>query len=115
MKVNEENVRKWVAALRSGEYVQKRGTLSGLVYDHPDAVTSSVMGYCCLGVACMLTPEKLLSHSHERKWLGIDGVMETKFVYMNDTLKMTFAEIADEVERLLLKPEVNNDEKETQP
>lgn len=36
-----DNAKKWVAALRSGEYKQRTGTLGG-----PQE------GYCCLGVAC---------------------------------------------------------------
>ena len=38
-----ENAKKWVAALRSVEFKQAYGTLGG-----PD------MGYCCLGVACVV-------------------------------------------------------------
>ena len=38
-----DNVKLWVEALRSGEYKQGRGTLGG-----PD------LGYCCLGVACVV-------------------------------------------------------------
>lgn len=37
---NIENIRKWVAALRSGEYSQTKKVLRD---DH---------GFCCLGVAC---------------------------------------------------------------
>lgn len=38
-----ENMRKWIAALRSGEFKQGTGTLR----THDDT-------YCCLGVACEL-------------------------------------------------------------
>lgn len=44
--VNKENVRKWVAALRSGEYEQTKGAL------RRDGGDSGRVGYCCLGVAC---------------------------------------------------------------
>lgn len=37
-----ENAKKWVAALRSGEYKQTCGALKG------------ADGYCCLGVACAI-------------------------------------------------------------
>lgn len=37
---NKENIRKWVDALRSGEYTQDTGQLR------------SSHGFCCLGVAC---------------------------------------------------------------
>jgi hypothetical protein len=43
---------KWVAALRSGDYVQARGTLRGPAEDDAGAV-----GYCCLGVLCDLHRE----------------------------------------------------------
>ncbi len=54
-----ENVRfileKWVPALRSGEYVQGRGTLKS-----PDGE------YCCLGVACDLMSKEGLLPDWER-------------------------------------------------
>lgn len=37
---NQENIRKWVRALRSGEFAQTRGFLS------------KEGAFCCLGVAC---------------------------------------------------------------
>lgn len=40
MKVNIKELKKWIAALDSGEYKQTRGYLQDEV------------GYCCLGVAC---------------------------------------------------------------
>jgi hypothetical protein len=46
MTVNVENVRKWVDALRSGEYEQTTGVLRKADGD------GNVVGYCCLGVAC---------------------------------------------------------------
>lgn len=41
---------EWVAALRSGFYVQGRGTLRKVT---PDGVTR----HCCLGVLCDISPE----------------------------------------------------------
>lgn len=41
MTVNVENMRKWIAALRSGQYTQGTGTLR-----------NDKNQYCCLGVAC---------------------------------------------------------------
>jgi hypothetical protein len=43
---------KWVAALRSGDYVQAKGTLRGPANEAPGAV-----GHCCLGVLCELHRE----------------------------------------------------------
>ena len=42
----EENRRKWLAALKSGEYKQTRGYLCLLDWE-----TREPLGYCCLGVA----------------------------------------------------------------
>jgi hypothetical protein len=39
----------WVAALRSGEYQQEKGTLVKVDHDNGD-----ILGYCCLGVLCEL-------------------------------------------------------------
>lgn len=39
---------KWIAALRSGNYLQGRGSLMQLNRSEPDAVPS----FCCLGVLC---------------------------------------------------------------
>lgn len=48
----ESNRKKWVAALRSGKYLQGRGALK------------SRDKYCCLGVACQLFHEKYPENSH---------------------------------------------------
>lgn len=49
MSVNKENMKKWVDALRSGDYKQASGTLRRIGYDGDNVV---VKGMCCLGVAC---------------------------------------------------------------
>jgi hypothetical protein len=46
MQPNKENLRKWIAALRSGEFKQGTGRLYSA-----DVVTLEKR-YCCLGVAC---------------------------------------------------------------
>lgn len=46
MKPNKKDILKWTKALRSGEYVQTRGTLQDST------------GFCCLGVACDTFIEK---------------------------------------------------------
>ena len=54
MKVSElkpqELVTKWIAALRSGQYKQARGSLRRTVGDFGEDT-----GYCCLGVLCDLS------------------------------------------------------------
>jgi hypothetical protein len=42
LPVNKDNMRLWVAALRSGDYMQGEGTLHDARHDR----------WCCLGVAC---------------------------------------------------------------
>ena len=44
MPMKIELKQKWLAALRSGEYKQCTGSLSGIAMD------DSGVGYCCLGV-----------------------------------------------------------------
>lgn len=51
MELNE-NMQKFVAALRSGEFPQAKGTLNRIdVLDSDEKLT---VGYCCLGVGCEL-------------------------------------------------------------
>src|SRR2546423_13169889 len=92
MTINKENMRLWVAALRSGEYKQGTGTLERTV----DGETR----HCCLGVACRVAmnnglkfniierrPSVINSSTSDtffdgevgvlpepvRKWLGLDS------------------------------------------
>jgi len=46
MKEINLNAQKWIAALRSGEFKQTKDGLKELAGD------DSVVGHCCLGVAC---------------------------------------------------------------
>lgn len=46
MKVNQEAMRLWVQALRSGDYEQTKGNLKVINKQTGQA------SYCCLGVAC---------------------------------------------------------------
>lgn len=45
------NAKKWVVALRSGEYKQVKNVLCELDEEH------NLVGHCCLGVACELYQE----------------------------------------------------------
>lgn len=45
-----DNVKKWVEELRSGEHAQAQNKLKARVDSGPDAP----VGFCCLGVACDL-------------------------------------------------------------
>lgn len=107
-RTQEANLRKWVAALESGNYKQTRGTLRKV-------------GYCCLGV--------WLNESGEGKWdgkgmyvipatkavrrrvlfgslddrsrdaLGITEDDENRFIQLNDSSKANFKRIAAEVRK----------------
>jgi|SRR5688500_2127325 len=110
---NKENMRLWVAALRSGEYEQGHGAL----HDHNDK-------FCCLGVACEValkagvkmpvTPHgnyirygQEISHlpTVVQEWLGLP-VMDpfvapmVSAVSANDGHRWSFEQIADSVEAL---------------
>jgi len=112
--VNRENVQAWVDALRSGEYDQAKEVLH-----------TSDGSYCCLGVACEISGlgdwdgEYYKIADEERwsgvlppavqKWLGL-GIRSsnpmlrgnTTAVTLNDDFDLTFAEIADLVEKKYL-------------
>lgn len=119
---NLENIRKWVDALRSGEYYQGR-----------DQLRSRQDTYCCLGVACEVAMRNNVElevtyydyeyrYNNERyglpcpvlDWLGLDvrdnnpvvgtDTDETTIRAMNanDDLGLSFAEIAVLLERRYL-------------
>lgn len=66
---NQERIREWVAALRSGEYKQANKALK----------TSD--GHCCLGVACVLTPESV-GHFSDEKHQNDDGEITDEFDFV---------------------------------
>lgn len=70
---------KWVAALRSGEYVQGKGNLK-LV---GETITTPIR-HCCLGVLCELVKDEVQGewrdwHTHARPsfWISNDDHSET--------------------------------------
>lgn len=126
---NVEVMKKWIAALRSGEYKQT------------DSVLSRKGRYCCLGVLCELAvkdgkipPAEIvdgMAHygeqsayvlpPHEvREWAGVegnwtvptdgvelsaealglwDGEDRVPLSYLNDSIGLSFEEIADQIEK----------------
>lgn len=115
---NKENIRKWVDALRSGEFKQTTGRLR-----------NDAGEYCCLGVACevaikdgidlvpfddgYLRPE-LLGYTGGtmpvavREWLGLSGDpiigtgefgLPLSAISTNDSHGWSFDQIADAIER----------------
>ena len=103
-KLPEDFKRKWIEALRSGEYKQGRGYLIDM-----DRET-----YCCLGVACAISGGNF-STAGEGQYPSPDnfGVpvllrgkndLTTKLAYMNDgidTRDHSFSEIADWIQENL--------------
>jgi hypothetical protein len=111
----EEVALQWMAALRSGDYVQAKNYLRDLG------------GFCCLGVAAEVyrqcggdakwlgrgdgMPYQLVAGNSAasallpyevQNWLGIDKDVEHDFVNYNDVDELSFEEIAEQVEEDLL-------------
>lgn len=113
-KRNVENRRAWIAALRSGKYKQ---TMFRLYRSKKNAEESGERaGYCCLGVACRIAgvkPAKLNGKGMPEEvegfdlteWLGLprSTPLLDKAAGWNDGANMSFKEIADELERELLR------------
>jgi hypothetical protein len=97
--------KKWIKALRSGNYKQTRGTLK------------NDEGFCCLGVLCDIHPkvtwgerdaanfEFEVSESELprefRLHLGIPKNKHNRLMHLNDGLRQDFSEIADWIEKHL--------------
>lgn len=108
--MNKELLKRWVAALRSGEY--KQGTEALCEYGEDGSAA-----YCCLGVLQNIEPgieqedngEELLDEVSLRQFLGVnddDGFYQRQYAKLNDG-GMPFAEIADRLENLWLNNEEN--------
>lgn len=127
---NRENIRKWVDALRSGNYRQGVDTLKAVMS------SDGVPSYCCLGVACELalhegivTQNIIRGHSgfgEERntgslptevqQWLGIysdnpyiPGIDET-LLCLNDVVQLDFLLIADLIEETYLDTQPSSED-----
>lgn len=115
MRLTAEQKALWLAALRSGQYVQARQRLK------------NGEGYCCLGVLCVaalnitdeelvggaelseitiLAEEALVRSAPDDEWGTIDYNMmplptaiEQELIHMNDGQEKSFAEIADYIEK----------------
>ena len=63
MSIEKPDVKKWVKALRSGDYQQGKGNLC------KEDEISGDCEYCCLGVACdILTEADWVKHPHWVVW-----------------------------------------------
>ena len=107
--MNKELLKRWVAALRSGEY--KQGTEVLCDYDED----GNAVGFCCLGVLQNIEPgieqadngEEMLDEVSLKKFLGVDehdGFIQVKYAKLNDA-RMPFPEIADRLEKQWLNNE----------
>lgn len=103
-KLPIEFKRKWIKALRSGDYKQTTGGLYSKLEN----------AYCCLGVACVI-------NGINKRFLKNEGTIPAKFssmpqiliesdttnpvsdtlIQMNDSEKKTFSEIADHIQKNL--------------
>ena len=112
MVINQDQLRIWIAALRSGQYQQTNGSLN------------NDQGYCCLGVACkvLIPADKLVLNNggfiygaypdeqpEAPQWLKninddfmIHGKHFRSLANLNDSKTFTFAQIADELEKTYL-------------
>lgn len=124
---NTENMRKFVEALRSGEYTQGQDALEYVS-------NNGTILNCCLGVACRVAVKDGLNIEISIKssartfdgaggflpesvqdWLGIEGRNPALDIgrdgvshgatHLNDTDRWTFAQIADAFERTYLTDE----------
>jgi hypothetical protein len=104
MKVDADFIRKWIDALRSGNYKQIQRALKRR------GVIDGVVRYCCLGVACEIagkrsTPfdfdgtyrfgsDDLNISSRFQKQIGLTDDDIDKLVFMNDSEYKSFKQIA---------------------
>lgn len=122
MQPNKENIRKWVNALRSGEYRQTKGALKN---DY---------GHCCLGVLCEVAIQHGLALTQTRTetdegnecvafngewgtapeevvaWAGIEKsnpelLSDERAAELNDDRGFSFGQIADLIEKKYLSGE----------
>jgi hypothetical protein len=100
-----ENAKKWVAALRSGEF---KGTREQLAREAPNGERR----YCCLGVACELYKREHPKFKYDdnggylpprvQNWLGLrysDGTYDLSTLAERNDAKAGFKKIADIIER----------------
>lgn len=106
--MNKEQMIKWIKALRSGDYIQHRGSLADSI-ENPTA-------FCCLGLNAHINGINLdeesngykFNHDCLDKFDKLDIISTntiSRLWYMNDgidTGKHTFPEIADWIETNLL-------------
>lgn len=109
MGMNSDIKAKWLTALRSGEYIQGYGKLK--------RGKGKLATYCCLGVLCdIIDPTKWIGYDSGEAWyegsptglssvmmerIGMDSSHQGPLQSMNDALGLSFAAIADHIEKNL--------------
>jgi len=76
MQTNENAIRKWIEALRSGDFKQGRLSLRN------DTKGEEFSRYCCLGVACAIAPVKF----------GRFSSLPTTLSYVPNVVRFTFVD-----------------------
>ena len=91
--LTKEQKQKWANALRSGDYKQERDRLCNT------GNLQTADCYCCLGVLVhVVDPTEIFAYPLNLYLLSAEA--EVEFTQMNDVEKMSFSEIANEVDRL---------------
>jgi hypothetical protein len=90
--------KRWIAALRSGEYKQSEGMLAVLVSD-PELSgacfpAEKCISFCCLGVLGALIDPKCVQYPD-----FLESETRRLCIHWNDTAGLTFNEIADKLEK----------------
>ena len=138
--VNQDNIRKWVDALRSGEFEQ------GLQYLTRRKHDASTWSHCCLGVACevaiasgvkvdvRVVEDFDMMKSYDgnlaflpdavQQWLGVneDNVWllrsdgsRSSASRLNDITRQSFPKIGDAIERTFLTQQSGGENEEDIP
>jgi len=116
----EQVYKKWLKALRSGKYQQAQGCLREVEQDDWTDEVLAVKGFCCLGVLQDIAvkdggpkwddpsdfdgPKSNSGVPSDQilQYLQLDDEAVEHLVYMNDEEGASFAEIADEIEFVVM-------------
>ena len=100
-KEQRENIRAWIAALRSGNYTQGHGLLKQIT---PELKIK----YCCLGVLeDVVEGQKMVGFARScltpgtyRDYIGVfaESIAQDELIILNDTKRLSFNEIANCIE-----------------
>lgn len=123
MERNNKFIKKWIKALRSGEYTQGSTCLKQ-IYRTKSGRKTKKFQHCCLGVACELLPKKLntswdkfnqlvvttgkLISTHDGSlpvnilnYIGLELREQDNLIRLNDEKGYSFTEIADHIENAI--------------